>query len=50
MENTKLREVIQIVENDKNGGDIFILLYKDTYEIVTEFDNTDIWEDINYMY
>lgn len=50
MENTKLREVIQIVESDKNGMYTFILLYKDTNEIVTEFNNTDIWEEIKDMY
>ncbi|WP_321993055.1 hypothetical protein [Clostridium butyricum] len=50
MEKQNLREVIQIVETDKNGNDTFILVYKDTYEMVTEFSNVDILEDIKDIY
>lgn len=42
--------MIQIVERDKNGVDTFILVYKDTLEIVTEFDELNIWEVIKDMY
>lgn len=46
MEKQNLREVIQIVERDENGIDTFILVYKDTYEMVTEFSNQEIWKEV----
>ncbi|MDU1116032.1 MAG: hypothetical protein E7J99_09410 [Clostridium butyricum] len=50
MENQNFREVVQIVERDENGVDTFILLYKDTLEMVNEFNNMDIWEYVNDLY
>lgn len=50
MEKQNLKEVIQIVERDENGVDTFILLYKDTLEMVNEFNNMDIWEYVNELY
>lgn len=50
MENQNFREVVQIVERDENGVDTFILLYKDTLEMVNEFNNMDIWEYVKDLY